>query len=169
MLCVGPGPLRRPPGAPAVTATVLLVHHSPTEPLRRCAAAVRAGVEHPALEGAVALHAVPALEATVADVRTAGAVVLLSPVNFGYIAGALKHFFDQTYRELVRDDVRRPYLAVIKGTTDADGAVRAVEAITTGLRWRRARPPVVVEGDVDEAFLGRIAEASAELAAELLP
>lgn len=149
-------------------ATVLLVHHSPTESLRRAVAAVRAGVEHPALEGGVALVEVEALAAGAADVRRADAVVLLTPVNFGYISGALKHFFDSSFRELEAEGIRRPYVAVIKGTTDAGGAVRALESIATGLSWTPARPPVVVEGPADEAFLQRVTDTCAELAATLI-
>ncbi|MGI9017988.1 MAG: NAD(P)H-dependent oxidoreductase [Euzebya sp.] len=148
--------------------SILLVHHSPTTSLRQIAQAVRAGVEHPDLDGAVTLNSRPALEAEVSDVIAAAGVVLLTPVNFGYMSGALKHFFDCTYRDLMAQKVRRPHLAVIKGTTDADGAVRALEAITTGLKWQRFRPPVVVEGPADQQFLDRVSMACAELAASLV-
>lgn len=147
---------------------VVLVHHSPTRALQRIGEAVRAGVRHEALEGAVDLVEVDALSAAADDVRRADAVVLLTPVNFGYISGALKHFFDSTFRELEAEGVRRPYVAVVKGTTDADGAVRAIESIITGLSWTPARPPVVVEGPADDAFLRRVTETCAELAASLL-
>ncbi len=149
-------------------ATILLISHVPTASLQAVAGAVREGVLHPDLEGAVRLVDVPALQADVGDVRAADAVVLLTPVNFGYMSGALKHFFDHTYRRMQADGLRRPYLAVVKGTTDADGAVRAIEAITTGLCWPRVRPPVVVEGPADQEFLDRVREAASELAATLL-
>lgn len=39
----------------------------------------------------------PALEATAEDVLAADGFVLGTTANFGYISGALKHFFDTTY------------------------------------------------------------------------
>lgn len=148
--------------------SVLLVAHTPAPSLEALADAVARGVGHPDLGGAVALVRRPALEATADDVRAADAVVLLTPVNLGYISGALKHFFDGAFRELEGTTPGLRFLAVIKGTTDATGAIRAVDAITTGLRWTAARPHLVVEGDVDDAFLAAVEEASAALAASLL-
>ncbi|WP_370326468.1 flavodoxin family protein [Euzebya sp.] len=150
-------------------ARILIVHHSPTASLEQIVAAATAGIEHPALGGAVAAVPRPALSATAEDVEDADGVVLVTPVNLGYMGGALKHFFDSTFRDLESAGTRRPYVAVVKGTTDAGGAVRAIESITTGLRWPAARPPVVVEGDVDDAFLARVTETCAELAASLAP
>lgn len=147
---------------------VLLVAHTPTESLDAVADAVADGVGHPDLEGAVELVRRQALEATAEDVLAADAVVLVTPVNLGYISGALKHFFDSSFRDLEDRTGGLPFLAVIKGTTDATGAIRAIDAITTGLGWRPVHPHVVVEGDVDEPFLERVRDASGALAASLL-
>nr|WP_242606735.1 hypothetical protein [Protofrankia symbiont of Coriaria ruscifolia] len=35
-----------------------------------------------------------------------------------------------------------PYVLYVHGNNDTTGAVRAVESITTGLRWKRLRDPV---------------------------
>jgi len=50
---------------------------------------------------------------------------------------------------------------------DTTGAVRAVQAIATGLRWRAARPPVCVTGPVDKENLEACWELGALLAAEV--
>ena len=39
----------------------------------------------------------PALEATADDVLAADGYLLGTPANFGYMSGALKHFFDSTF------------------------------------------------------------------------
>jgi hypothetical protein len=62
------------------------------------------------------------------------------------MSGALKHFFDQIYYLCLEATVRRPYGLYVHGNSDTTGAVRAVEAIAQGLRWRRAQAPVAVLG-----------------------
>jgi multimeric flavodoxin WrbA len=147
---------------------LLIVRHSPTESLTAVADAVAEGAGMEGLEDVEVVQR-PALEAGVEDVRGADGVLLVTPCNFGYMSGALKHFFDSTYNDLLDVTAGLPYALVVKGTTDASGAVRAVEAITTGLKWKRLRPPTVQEGDVDEGFLDACRETGAVVAAELLP
>lgn len=148
-------------------ARLLIVHHSPMDSVRRLTDAVVAGATHPDLEGAVGAVRRPALEATADDVLASDAVVCVTPVNFGYMSGALKHFFDSSFRALEDTTANLPYAAVIKGTTDADGAVRALEAIATGMRWRRVVPPVVLEGPVDDDAVAATIELAATVAATI--
>jgi NAD(P)H-dependent FMN reductase len=101
------------------------------------------------------------------DVLEADGVVLGTPVNIGYISGALKHFFDQIYYPCLEATVGRPYAAYLHSGSDATGAVRAIDAITTGLRWRRIRPPLVVTGPPGRAELEQCWELGAIAAAEL--
>ncbi|MBR7503371.1 flavodoxin, partial [Mycobacterium tuberculosis] len=76
--------------------SVLLVHHSPSPATARIAEAAVAGLRMPEL-GDIDVVIRPALEASVDDVLAADAYVLGTTANFGYISGALKHFFDTTY------------------------------------------------------------------------
>ena len=145
-------------------ARVLVVAHAPTDATEAVASAVVEGASTDELEGVEVVRR-PALEAGVDDVLAADAVVLVTPVNFGYMSGALKHFFDSTYNDLRDRTTGLPFAAVVKGTTDATGAVRAVEAITTGLKWSPVRPTLAHEGDVDDAFLEACWEVGAVVAA----
>lgn len=77
-------------------STVLVVHHAPSPRLRRILEALVTGLDHPELEG-IAVESVPALATTDDHVLRADGYVLLTPANFGYMSGALKHFFDRTY------------------------------------------------------------------------
>ena len=69
---------------------LLIVHHSPTRSTQALLEAAIAGAQDEAIEG-VEVVVRPALEATADDVLAADGYLLGSPVNFGYMSGALKH------------------------------------------------------------------------------
>jgi hypothetical protein len=145
---------------------LLVVHHTASPTLQAMYEAVLAGAGTDEIEG-VELVVRPALGATAVDVLEADGYLLGTPVNIGYMSGALKHFFDQVYYPCLEATAGRPYAAYLHGNDDATGAVRAVEAIATGLRWRRVRPPVVVTGTPGKGALEECWELGAVVAAEL--
>ena len=110
----------------------------------------------------------PALSATESDLLDAGAVLLGTPANIGYMSGALKHFFDQVYYPCLLATVGRPYGLYVHGNLDTTGAARSVHAIATGLTWRRAADDVVVLGEPTPEQLHACWELGATLAASLL-
>ena len=80
-------------------ARLLIVHHSPTRSMRALTDAVVAGAHDDEIEG-VEVVVRPALEATAEDVLGADGYLLGTPANFGYMSGALKHFFDSTFLQV---------------------------------------------------------------------
>ena len=106
-----------------------------------------------------------ALEAGPDDVRWADAIILGTPENFGYMSGALKDFFDRVYQPCLERTVGLPYALVVKGDTDADGAVDSVERIVKGLGWKAVAEPLVVVGTVSASQLGAAYEVGATIAA----
>jgi multimeric flavodoxin WrbA len=146
--------------------TLLIVHHTPSPTLQEMYEAVVSGATDDAIEG-VEVVTRPALGATVADVLAADAYLLGTPANLGYISGALKHFFDQIYYPCLEATQRRPYALYVHGNNDTTGAVRAVESITTGLDWQRAREPVTAIGDLTREDLDACWELGATVAAGL--
>ena len=148
-------------------ARLLLVHHTPSPALHSMFTAVRDGASDPAV-AEVEVVTRPALTAGAADVLAADAVVLGGPVNFGYLAGALKHFFDQIYYPCLDETVGRPFGAYLHGNDDLTGGLAALERITTGLRWRAVQPVVQVTGAPSTADLERCWELGAVAAASLL-
>lgn len=108
-----------------------------------------------------------ALEATAEDVLAADAYVLGTTANFGYISGALKHFFDTTYYQVREQTAGRPFSYWIHGGYDTTGAERAMEQITTGLGWKLAFTPLVFTGEVDSNHLESATELSATVAASV--
>lgn len=130
--------------------------------------AVLAGARDDAIAG-VDVVVRPALAAGAADVLSADAVLLGTPANIGYMSGALKHFFDQVYYPVLDATVGRPYALYVHGGSDTTGAVRGVETIATGLRWRRLREPLTVIGEVDAQAREACWELGATTAASLVP
>jgi multimeric flavodoxin WrbA len=145
---------------------LLIVHHTVSPVLQEMYEAVRAGAMTDEIEG-VEVVTRPALTAAAVDVLEADGIVLGTPVNIGYISGALKHFFDQIYYPCLEATAGRPYAAYLHSGSDATGAVRAIDTITTGLRWRRIRPPLIVIGAPGKAGLEQCWELGAISAAEL--
>lgn len=147
-------------------AILLIVHHTPSPALHSMLEAVRSGATAPEIEG-VEVVVRAALAATAVDVLGADAYILGTPANLGYMSGALKHFFDQVYYPCLEDTVGRPYGLYVHGNNDTGGALRAVETVTTGLRWRAAQPPVAVVGEPSRADLDACWELGAAVAAGL--
>ena len=148
--------------------TLLIVHHTPSPAMQSMLESVLDGARADAIDG-VDVVARPALSAGAADVRAADAVLLGTPANIGYMSGALKHFFDQIYYPVLEATVGRPYALYVHGGSDTTGAVRGVETITAGLRWRRLREPLTVVGAVDAAAREACWELGAATAASLMP
>ena len=140
-------------------ARLLVVHHVPTETVRTLADAVVAGTRDEAISG-VEVVVRPALSATAEDVLGADGYLLGTPANFGYMSGALKHFFDSIFQQaggaLGEDGSatgaaggrRRPYGLWVHGRYDTTGAVRSVESIVGALPWVRSAPVLEVLGDL---------------------
>ncbi len=147
--------------------TLLIVHHTPSPGTQDLLESVRSGASDPQIVG-VEVVIRPALAATASDVLDADAYLLGTPANLGYMSGALKHFFDQIYYPCLEATVGRPYGLYVHGNNDTTGAVRAVEMVTTGLRWRLAQPVVSVLGDPVATDRDAAWELGASLAAGLL-
>jgi multimeric flavodoxin WrbA len=145
---------------------LLIVHHTASPALQAMLEAVVSGATDPEITGVEVVRR-PALTATAVDMLDADGVLLGTPANIGYMSGALKHFFDQVYYPCLDATAGRPYGLYVHGNSDTGGAVRAVESIAGGLRWRRALEPVAVLGTPDKADLERCWELGAVLAAGL--
>lgn len=126
---------------------LLIVHHTPSPSMREMFESVREGASNDEIEG-VEVVARAALAATSLDLLAADGVLLGTPANIGYMSGALKVFFDETYYPCMEDTAGLPYGLYVHGNNDTVGAVRAVEQIAKGMGWERVRPPVAVVGGV---------------------
>lgn len=163
-------------------ARLLVVHHSPTRGVRTLTEAVIAGAQDDAVTG-VEVVVRPALEATAADVLEADGYLLGTPANFGYMSGALKHFFDSTFLQVggaLGEDGSasggdggatrgRPFGLYVHGRYDTHGAVRSVLSIVSALRWRQSADVLEVLGDVGDEDREAAYELGGTIAALLSP
>ena len=152
---------------------LLVIHHSPTPAVRSLTDAVVAGTHDEAIEG-VEVVVKRALEASAEDVLAADGYLLGTTANFGYMSGALKHFFDTIFLEaggaLAEDGSaaraaggKKPFGLWVHGRYDTTGAVRSVLAIVQALPWVQSAEVLEVLGEVTE----REREAAYELGGTL--
>ncbi len=60
-----------------------------------------------------------------------------------------RRFRDQAFYPCLEATIGRPYALYVHGGSDTTGAVRNVETIATGLKWKRLHEPVTVLGTPD--------------------
>src|SRR4051812_5024060 len=158
-------------------ARLLLVHHSPTDSVRALTDAAVAGAHDDAISG-VEVVVRPALEANAEDVLSADGFLLGTPANFGYMSGALKHFFDTIFLEsggALTDNGSagasgtggKPVGLWGHGRDDTPGAVRSVLSIVGAPPWAQAAAVLEVLGDVGEPGLAAAYELGGTVAALL--
>jgi multimeric flavodoxin WrbA len=115
----------------------------------------------------VELRALPALEAGVDDLLWANGLLIGTPEHFGYMAGAIKDFFDRTFYPAQDRVDGLPYAIFVSAGNDGTGAVTSIERIALGYRWKQSTEPLIVKGDPSDADLQRCAELGQTLAAGL--
>ena len=136
-------------------ANILIVYHSQTGHTARMAEAVAEGAT--AIEKATVIMK-RAAEATAEDLLWADGVAIGSPENFGYLSGMIKDFFDRTFYAVEGRVFRKPYVVFISASNDGTGALRAVERIALGYKFKKVYEPVIVQGDVKPEDLEKCRE-----------
>lgn len=149
---------------------LLVIHHAPTHSVQTLLDAALKGANHPDIDG-VEVSSLPALawargEADEETIKTADAYLFITPANFGYMSGALKHVFDSTFLKIggslsadgsagegIGDINRRVYGLIVHGRYDTTGAVRSVEGIVGALGWKLGGEILESLGDVTEEHL----------------
>lgn len=145
---------------------LLVVHHTPSPATQELLEAALEGARDPDI-GDVEVVVRPALTAAAVEVLEADGYLLATPANIGYISGALKHFFDVVYYPCLEATVGRPFAAMVHGNLDSTGAVRAIETITGGMRWRAVAPVVTLSGAPSAEDRTTVRDLAATLAATL--
>jgi len=133
---------------------VLIVYHTQSGNTEKLARAVEQGVIQTESVRAVLKRV---SNTTAQDVRDCDAMVICSPEYFGYMAGAIKDFFDRTYEEL-KDDAaiyKKSYCVVISAGNDGSGALNHIERICKGYRFKKVQQPIISTGRVTQEMLAK--------------
>ena len=104
-------------------STILVVHHSPTPATRGLADFLLDATRDAAdmanevlgSEQRIDVVEVNALEPDIDQLQAADGLILGTTANFGYISGALKHYFDSTFYAVQQDKRGLPMSWWIRG------------------------------------------------------
>ena len=97
----------------------------------------------------------------------ANGLLLGTPEHFGYMAGALKDFFDRTFYPAQSRVEGLPYGLFVSAGNDGTGTVNSVERIALGYRWKKYAEPLIVIGPPTEQDLHNCAALGQTLAVGL--
>lgn len=145
---------------------LLVVAHAPSPNTLKLRQAVVDGARHEDIEN-VEVRVLAPLEAGPEDVMACDAIILGTTENLGYMSGALKDFFDRSYYPCLEKTEALPFACYIRAGHDGTGTRRAIESITTGLRWKRIQDPLICRGDYRDEFEEQCRELGLYVAASL--
>lgn len=140
---------------------ILIVYHTQTGNTKKMAEAVAEGAR--AVEG-VEVILKKAADATLEDLLAADGMALGTPENFGYMSGMLKDFFDRTYQGAQEKVFRKPFVVFISAGNDGSGALRAIERIALGYKFKTVFDPVISTGKITEDILEKCRELGGTIA-----
>jgi multimeric flavodoxin WrbA len=130
------------------------------------AEAVIRGASDDAVTG-VEVRVRKALDADAGDLLWCDAFILGTPENFGYMSGAMKHFLDRVFYEVVDKVSGKAFALFIRAGNDGSGAITSLRRILTGLAVREVQEPVLIAGEFDDSQLDQCEELGLTMAAGL--
>lgn len=145
---------------------LLIVSHAPSPNTRKLRDAILEGASHPDIDS-VEVVMKPPLETTPEDVLHCDALILGTTENLGYMAGLTKDFFDRCYYPCLEQTQGLPFAFYIRAGHDGTGTHRAIESISTGLRWKLVQEPLICCGEYQSAFEQQCQELGLYMAASL--
>jgi len=145
---------------------LVLIAHAPSPNTIKMVEAVIEGASNPDIENVEVRYILP-LEATAKDLISADAIILGTTENLGYMSGLIKDVFDRCYYECLEKTQGMPFTFFVRAGQDGTGTRRAIESITTGLRWRIVQEPLVCRGDFQSDFIDQCEELGLSMAASL--
>jgi multimeric flavodoxin WrbA len=141
---------------------ILIIYHSQTGNTEKMAHAVADGAKIIENTEVVLKRA---QDATLDDLLRSDGLAIGTPENFGYMSGMVKDFFDRTFYPAQDQVFRKPYVVFISAGNDGTGALRAIERIAQGYKFKMVYEPVISRGKLTEDDLAKCREVGSVLAA----
>ncbi|NRA22961.1 MAG: flavodoxin family protein [Oleispira sp.] len=145
---------------------LLIISHAPSENTQRLLEAVIKGAKHPDIAN-IDVKCINPVETRAEDIKAAQAIIIGTTENLGYMAGLIKDVFDRCYYDCLEHTQGLPFTFYVRAGHDGTGTRKAIETITTGLRWRLVQEPLICKGDFNEAFIAQCEELGLTMAASL--
>lgn len=145
---------------------LLIVAHAPSPNTRKLREAAEEGARHPDIESVDVVVKFPQ-DTSPDDLLGCDALILGTTENLGYMAGLTKDFFDRCYYPCLDHTQGLPFTFYIRAGHDGTGTRRAIDSITTGLRWRLVQEPLICRGNYAEEFEDEVRELAMTVAASL--
>ena len=145
---------------------LLILAHAPSDNTLALRAAAAKGARCGDVEG-VEVDARGPFDTMPEHVRGCDALLLGTTENLGYMAGAVKDFFDRCYYPCMDATEALPFAFYVRAGHDGTGTRRAIDSITGGLRWKAVHEPLVCRGAWNENFLAQTEELGLFMAAGL--
>lgn len=149
-----------------MTKKLLVVAHAPSKNTQALLSALLDGAKECKSSELEIIQRAP-LETSSQDLLNANAIIIGTTENLGYMAGLIKDVFDRTYYDCLEHTQGKPFTFYIRAGHDGTGTRRAIESITTGLRWRIVQDPLTFRGDWQDSFLEQAKELGMYMAASL--
>lgn len=141
---------------------LLIVFHTQSGRGERLALAVFRGATS---EGEVEVRLQRAVDASSADLLWANALLLVTPENFGAIAGGMKEFLDRVYYPCERAELAAlPYAVIISAGNSGTGCDNQLSRILQAMRMKKVQETMLVLGDPTEEHLAQAGELGMALA-----
>jgi NAD(P)H-dependent FMN reductase len=122
--------------------SLLIVWHSRTGSCKQLARAMFQAARE--TQSACRILLQKAGQTDAADLKRATGVIFCAPENLGSLSGEMKALLDRTYYQLLDRTQGKACAVVLAAGSDGQGAMRQLQRILTGLRWREVSPAQIV-------------------------
>lgn len=145
---------------------LIVISHTPSQNTNEMLEAVIKGANHPDIVN-VEVRCISPLDTHPEDIKSAQAIIIGTTENLGYMAGLTKDVFDRCYNECLDSTQGLPFTFYVRAGLDGTGTRRAIESITTGLRWRLVQEPLICRGEFNDEFIAQCEDLGLAMAASL--
>lgn len=150
----------------AETKTLLIIAHAPSENTREMLRSLIKGTSDKRIEN-IEVRCLAPLDTQPDDINSANAIIIGTTENLGYMAGLVKDVFDRCFYDCLEKTEGLPFTFYVRAGHDGTGTKRALESITTGLKWRLVQEPLICRGEFTQDFFDQCEELGLTMAASL--